>query len=47
MKSWKGPELVSSLQQWAKNMLEMSGIQNTSIWPNFILLVLTIQKKYA
>ena len=42
MKSWKGLELVASLQHWAKNMLEMLGIENTSIWPNFILIVLTI-----
>ena len=42
MKSWKGLELVASLQRWAKNMLEMLGIENTSIWPNFILIVLTI-----
>ena len=45
MKSRKGLELVSSPQYWTKNMLEMFRIQDNSIWPNFILIVLTIQKK--
>ena len=42
--SSKGLELVSSLQHWTKNMLEMFVIQHTSIWPNLILVVLRIQK---
>ena len=37
-------ELVSSLQHWAKNMLEMFSIQHTSIWPSYILIVLRTQK---
>ena len=41
----KGLELVSSLQYWAKHMLEMFGIQHASVWPNFILIKLRIQKK--
>ena len=41
-------ELASSLQYWAKNILEMFVIviQRTSIWPNFILIVHRIQKKW-
>ena len=39
-----GLELVSSLQYRARNMLEMFVIQHTSIWPNFILIVLRIKK---
>ena len=45
MKSSKGLEIVFSLQHWAENMLEMFVIQKASIWPNFILIVLRIQKK--
>ena len=45
LKSLKGLELVSSSQQWARNMLEMFVIRYTSMWPNFILIVLRIQKK--
>ena len=45
IKSWKGLELVPSLQHWAKNMLEISAIQHTSILSNFILIVIRIQKK--
>ena len=44
MKSWKGIELVSSRQHWAKNILEMFVIEHTSIWPNFSLIVIRIQK---
>ena len=44
IKSEKGQELVSSLQHWAKNVLEMFVLRHTSIWPNFILTVLTIHK---
>ena len=44
LKLQKGLELVSSLQKWAKNMLEMFFIQYTSIWPNFILILPRIQK---
>ena len=44
IKSWKGLDLLSNLQHWAKNMLETFIIQSTSIWPNFILIVLRIQK---
>ena len=44
IKSWKGLELVSSLQHWAENMLEMFVTRYTSILPNFILMVLNIQK---
>ena len=44
-KSQKGLELVSSLQHWSKNMLEMFFIHYTSIWPNFVLIELRIQKK--
>ena len=32
-------ELVSSLEHWTKNMLEMFVIQHPRIWPNFILIV--------
>ena len=38
-------EIVSSLQYWAKNILEMFALQRTSIWPNFILILRKIQKK--
>ena len=38
-------ELVSSLQHWVKNMFKMFVIQHTSIWSNFILMLLRIQKK--
>ena len=38
-------ELVASLQHWVKNMLEMFSIRYARIWPNFILIVLRIQKK--
>ena len=41
----KSLQLVSSLQHWAKNMLEMFLIQYVSVWPNVILIVLNIQKK--
>ena len=40
-------ELVSSLQHWAKHMLEMFVKKYTSIWPNFILVVPRIPKKQA
>ena len=40
IKSWKGLELASSLQHWVKNLLEMFVIQHTSVWPNFILIVI-------
>ena len=33
-------ELVSSLQHWAKNMLEIFVIQHTGTWSRFILIVL-------
>ena len=42
LKSWKGLELVSSLQYWAKNMLEIIVIRYTSIWPNFIFIARSI-----
>ena len=45
IKSKKDSELVSSLQYWTKNMLEILVIQHISIWPNFILTVLRTQKK--
>ena len=45
LKSLKGLELVSSVQHWAKNMLKIFAIHQTSIWLNFILIVLRIQKK--
>ena len=38
-------ELISSHQHWAENMLEMFVIQHASIWTNFILIVIKIQKK--
>ena len=44
IKQQKSLELVSSLQHWAKNMLEMFAIEHTSIWPNFNLIVLRIKK---
>ena len=47
IKSQKSPELVSSFQDSAKNMLEMFVTQHISIWPNFILIVFRIQKKLA
>ena len=45
IKSYKSLELVSSLQHSAKNMLELFVIPHTSLWPNFIFIVLRIQKK--
>ena len=42
LKSWKGVELVSSLQYWAKNMLEIIVIRYTIIWPNFIFITRSI-----
>ena len=44
-KTKKDFEPVSTLQHWAKNMLESFVIEQTSIWPNVILIVLRIQKK--
>ena len=44
LKSQKGLELVSNLQHWAKNMLEMLVLRYTSIWQNFILIVIRIKK---
>ena len=44
-KIMKEPETISKLHHSAKNMLEMFVIQHTSIWPNFILIGLRIQKK--
>ena len=41
IKSKKGLKLVFSLQHWAKNMLEMFAIQQTSVRPNFILMIYT------
>ena len=41
----KDLELIASCQHLARNMLEMFVIRNTSIWPNFIVIVLKIQKK--
>ena len=41
----KGLELVSSLQNSLKNMLEIIVIHHTSIWPTSIFIVLRIQKK--
>ena len=40
LKLQKGLELVSSLKHWVKNMLEMFFIRYTSIWTNFILIVM-------
>ena len=43
----RGLELVSSLHQWTKNMLGMFVMfvmQHISIWPNFILIALRIQR---
>ena len=37
-------KLISSLQYWAKNKLEMFLKQYTSIWPTFILIVLGIKR---
>ena len=45
LKSEKALELLSSLQHWIKDMFEMFVIRYTSIWPNFILIVHSIQKK--
>ena len=42
----KDLELGSGLQHWAKNMLEVFVVWYISIWPNFILIVLSIQKRY-
>ena len=47
LKLQKVHELVPTLWYWAKNTLEMFVIKYTSIWPNLILTVLTIQKKLA
>ena len=44
IKSQKGLELLAILQYLAKNMLEMFAMHQT-IWSNFILIVLRIQKK--
>ena len=41
----KGLELVYNLQNWNKNKLKMLVIQYTSIWPNFILIVLNDSKE--
>ena len=41
LKSKKGLKLVFSLQHWAKNMLEMFVIQQTSVRPTFILMIYT------
>ena len=45
IKSKKSLELVSGLQHWVKNMLDIFVIQHSSIWRNFILTVLRIQKR--
>ena len=45
IKSKKSLEIVSSLQHWVKNMLDIFVIQHSSIWPNFVLTVLRIQKR--
>ena len=45
LKSWKSLELVSSLRNWTKNVLEMSGLRYPNIWPNLILIMPRIQKK--
>ena len=45
LKPQKGLEIVSSPQHWVRNMLEMSVIRYTSMWPNLILIVLRILKK--
>ena len=45
LKLLRGLELVSSLQHWAKSMLEIFVTHHTSIWPILILIVLRIQKK--
>ena len=44
LKSWKGLELVSSLQNWSKILLEMFVKRCTCIWPNFILILLRFPK---
>ena len=38
-------ELVSNLQHWPQNILEMCVTQHATIWPNLILIVLSIKKK--
>ena len=45
IKSWKGPELVSSSQHWAKNMSEIFALQYNCIWPSFILKKAVFQVK--
>ena len=45
IKSEKGLELVSSFQHPVKNMLEMFVIHPNSNSPDFILIVLRIQKE--
>ena len=45
IKSEKDLELVSNLQHWAWNMLQMFVIQHTYTWLNFILIAYRIQKK--
>ena len=47
IKSQKGLKLFSSIQNSAKNKLEMFFLQYTSIWTNFFLIELRIQGKYA
>ena len=44
-KIMKGLELVFSLQDWNKSMLEMFVIQNNSICPGFILVAPYIANK--
>ena len=43
----KEPKTSFSPQHWFKNMLEMFVIRYISMWPNFISIVLRIQKKQA
>ena len=40
-------ELVSNLQHWPQNILEMCVTQHATIWPNLILIVLSIKKKIS
>ena len=40
----KGPGTSSQSPALSQNMLEMFVIQHTGIWPNFILIVVRIQK---
>ena len=44
IKSWNGLELVSNLQNSARNMFEIFVMQHTSIWPIVILIGLRINK---